>query len=201
MLAYMEEKYGETFTEQEAYAGQFGKDYTMLKVRSRSRPGEDILVRSLQTGVTVYQDNYLARLLRSEIEEKMAALAEPVFGECKVFYKIPELVFPPDFPADMTAEAFLRHPLSMVRIYVYVKSVPEDPQKLFQDFYASLRERGYFAGGVVSFAADEKSYCMITGENFVEDIYRGYESAAELIFSMDEEGNLRTLRQTGRGSD
>ena len=105
MLEYMERKYGEDFTETETYAGQFGKDYTMLKVRSRRTQTEGILVRAIGKEHTVYQDNYLAYLLKEEIEQQLTRIAGQSFGECKVFYRIPELVFPEDFPAHMEVDA------------------------------------------------------------------------------------------------
>ncbi len=195
MLAYMERKYGEAFVEKEIYAGQFGEDYTMLRMQSKSRPGEDILVRVLRREKPVFQDNYLSILLQKEVEEKINTLAKPVFGECRVFYKIPELVLPADFPADMEADTFLRHPLAMVRVHVYARFIPEDVRKQFQDFYTSLKEKGYLVSGVISYPADEESYRVITRENFRSDIYRGYKSQTELLFSMDENGELSLFRQ------
>ena len=46
MVAYMEQKYGESFAVMESYAGQFGKDYTMLRMRSISRNQDGLLVRA-----------------------------------------------------------------------------------------------------------------------------------------------------------
>ncbi len=194
MLEYMKDKYGEEFTEGEVCAGQTGKDYTMWKVYSASRPGESALVRVMGKEEAVFQDNYLALLLRDEIEERMRALAGKAFGECKVYYKIPELFFPPEFPADMEVDAFLRHPLSMVRIYIYVKEISADKEKQMDSFLAALTGKGYIAGGVVSYPAGEEMYEMITAEHFTGDIYQGYERQAEAVFSMDKGNGLSYLR-------
>lgn len=60
MVAYMEHKYGESFSVMESYAGQLGRDYTMFRVRSNDRNQEGILVRAFGTEKISYQDNYLA---------------------------------------------------------------------------------------------------------------------------------------------
>lgn len=191
MLKYMEQKYKEPFTATEPYAGQFGKDYSMLKVKSGNSKTDGILVRAVkEESGYIYQDNYLAYLLRDQIEQQMKILAKPVFGECKVFYKIPEMVFPAEFPADMEMEAFLKSPWSLIKIYIYVRKGSSNIDNQLDQFLAALQEKGYLIGGVVSCPLDEESYRMITRENFTRDIYLGYQYAAEVIFSMDEKGNL-----------
>lgn len=197
MLDYMSRKYKESFVDEEAYAGQPGKAYTMRRMHSTKRPGESILVRALGREEVVFQDNYLAYLLRDEIETRMYALARPVFGECKVYYRIPALVFPPDFPADMEAEAFLSHPQSMVRIYIYVRDTPAQPQSQLEAFLSCVAEKDYVIGGVVSYPAGKEMYEMITPENFMGDIYQGYESFTEAVFSMEEGGGLSYLEWKG----
>lgn len=194
MLGYMEGKYGEAFTAMESYAGQFGKDYTMLKVKSQRRKIEGILVRAVHdNGRIVYQDNYLAYLLKRQIEQRMLVIAKPIFGECKVFYKIPEMVFPENFPADMSADAFLRHPGSMVRIYFYIKNTALNKSEQLEQLLSALNKKGYITGGVVSYPVDGKRYRMIAEENFTRDLYLGYRYHAEAVFSMDEKGKLAYL--------
>lgn len=194
MLHYMEGKYGETFAAKESYAGQFGKDYTMLKVHSLDKKIDGILVRAVKShdGIS-YQDNYLAYLLKGQVERKIKTLAEPIFGECKVFYKIPEMVFPEDFPADMEMDVFLRHPQSMVRMYFYVRSKPSDPQRQFEQLLSVFQKEGYIIGGVVSYPVNASYYRMITRDNFIRDIYIGYRYYLEAVFSMDEKGSLAYL--------
>ncbi len=196
MLSYMEKKYKEPFTAMTPYAGQFGKDYTMLKVKSKSGK-KGILVRVSGEGEGVYQDNYLAYLLKDEIEQRIRKLARPIFGECKVFYRIPELVFPTYFPADMDVDAFLRHPDSKVRVYIYVKNLPTDRQGQFDAFLKVLQEKGYILGGIITYPEDEKMFGMITKDNFTGDIYQGYRSLWEAVFSMGDEGELLYLEWKG----
>lgn len=194
MLGYMERKYGEPFIAMESYAGQFGKDYTMLKVQSRRCKTDGILVRAVSDEERIiYQDNYLAYLLKDQIEQRITTLAEPIFGECKVFYKIPEMVFPEEFPADMEVDAFLRHPESMIRIYLYIRNDTSDKQEQFDQLLAALKEEGYLIGGVISYPVDGRRYRMITEKNFTRDIYLGYRYHTEAVFSMDEKGELAYL--------
>lgn len=199
MLDHMKEKYGEDFVDGEACGGQFGKAYSMRKIYSASYPEEGVLVRVMGEEEEIFQDNYLAYLLRDEIEECVKRIAGEAFGECKVFYKIPELVFPSEFPADMNVDAFLKHPLSMVRIYIYVKdstsnNSPLDGQAQIDTFLAALSGKGYIIGGVISYPAGEEMYEMITEDNFAGDIYHGYKSRAEAVFSMKKGGELSYLR-------
>lgn len=197
MLAYMEQKYGEPFRAMEPYGGQFGKDYTMLRVRAVKRKEEGILVRAWGREETVYQDNYLAYLLREDIEQRLSVPAEAAFGKCRVFYRIPELVFPADFPADMDVDAFLRHPQSQIKVYIYVRNFPQKVRKQAEYFFSLLKKEGYVLGGVLSYPADEEMYEMITEENFTGDIYQGYQSAAEAVFSMNEKGEVVYLEWKG----
>ena len=194
MLDYMKEKYGEDFADEEVCAGQTGKAYTMRRMHSKSRPDESVLVRAMGREEVVFQDNYLAYLLKEEIEKTIEEIAEEVFGECKVFYKIPELVFPPEFPADMEVDAFLRHPLSMVKIYVYVKDSPLDRQRQMDAFLTALCRENYVIGGAVSYPAGEEMYEMITAEHFMGDVHQGYKSMAEVVFSLKEGGAPAYLR-------
>lgn len=194
MLDYMERKCGESFTAMESYAGQLGKDYTMLKVQSRRRKTGGILVRAVNdNGKIIYQDNYLAYLLKNQIEQRIMALAEPIYGECKVFYKIPEMVFPEKFPAAMDVDAFLRHPDSMVRMYFYIRNISSDKQSQLDRLLAAFNRQGYIIGGVISYPVDEKRYRIISEDNFTRDTYLGYQYDSEAIFSMDENGNQAYL--------
>lgn len=194
MLDYMKNKYGEDFVDEEAWAGQIGKAYTMRRMHSISCPEESVLVRTMGEEEVVFQDNYLACLLREEIEERLRVPAEEAFGECKVFYRIPELVFPPDFPADMEVDAFLRHPLSMVRIYVYARNSHSDRQGQLDAFLKALAGEGYVVGGVVSYPAGEEMYEMITADNFMGACYQGYVSREEALFSTCKDGGLFSFR-------
>lgn len=202
MLKYMEDKYKEEFAIVGSYSGQLGKDYIMAQVKSSERPGDLALVRiSYQAEETIYQDNYLGYLLKEQIENKIRIPAEEIYGECKVFYKVPGLVFPATFGPDMGAEAFLRHPNSMVQVFIYPKEAgTEDKEEKLQALAESFRERGYLIRGVVSYPEEREMYDVVTGENFYRDGFFGYRAAAEAVFSMAEEG-FKYLKWKGESEE
>lgn len=198
MMSYMRRKYGEEFTYVESYAGQAGKAYTMILVKSRTHRDFQSLVRvSEREGKRYYEDNYVAYLLRKELEQMIGDYAKMCFGECKVYYKIPAFVFPFYFKADMTAEEFLKNPCSMPQFYIYPGDRSfdrEEWEEKMQKFRRLNERKGYKIRGTLSLAATQEDYERITEENFAVSDYQGYEAWDELLFSMDEKGNFRYMR-------
>ncbi|MGN0377378.1 MAG: hypothetical protein ACI4ED_07060 [Suilimivivens sp.] len=198
MMTYMRRKYGEEFTYVESYAGQAGKSYTMILVKSRAHSDFQALVRlSEREGKRYYEDNYLAYLLREDLEQIIGDYAKMCFGDCKIYYKIPTFVFPFYFKADMTPESFLGNPCSMPQFYIYPKNRDLDRkewEEKMQDFRELNAKAGYKIRGTLSLAATEEAYEGITEVNFAMSDYEGYEAWDELLFSMDEKGNFRYLR-------
>lgn len=198
MLGYMEAKYKELFAMVGSYGGQIGKDYTMVRVTSRNRPKEQALVRiTYREGENVYQDNYLGFLLKEEIELIMQECAEEIFGECKVFYKVPHTVFPPSFGPDMKAEEFLRHPQAMVQLFIYPKSGADKGEEDFARFTEVLSEKGYFIKGILSYPEDEKMYQMLLKGQYYRDGFGGYRAKREAAFAMKEDGSFRYVNWKG----
>lgn len=171
MISYMEEKYGEAFSLAGPFGGQFGKDLDMLELKSERYQKGGILVRRICCeGQEIMQDNYLAILLEKEITGQMRAAAEQAFGESTVVYQIPEMVFPADFPAEMTAEELLINPWSMVKVTITPAAVQGPPAEMADAFFTILKKKGYVIGGTILFPSGQK-----------------------LIFSMGEEGKIRYL--------
>ena len=171
MISYMEEKYGEAFSPVQPFGGQLGKNLDALELKSEKFKGGGILVRRIYLKEQeVMQDNYLAFLLEREITCRIAAAAEQAFGESSVVYQIPELVFPADFPAKMSAEEFLRNPWSMVKVTIMPAAAEDRPAEKADIFFSILKEKGYIIGGTVLFSSGQR-----------------------LIFSMGEEGTIRYL--------
>lgn len=198
MLAYMQQKYGENFDFVESYAGQAGKEYTMILAASRSHPKRRALVRlSERGGRRYFEDNYLSYLLKEELEVKIGSLAKECFGECKVYYKIPGFVFPAWFKADMKADEFLKNIYAMPQFYIYPVNSSgsrEEWEEKIQKFRCLNADLHYKIRGTVSLAKTKEDFELVTADNFAESDYLGYEALAELIFSMDEKGNFRYLR-------
>lgn len=174
MLSYMRRKYKEEFHCVENYAGQAGKPYTMILVKSRRYGERRALVRiSERNGKIYYEDNYLAYLLQEEIEKRIGALAGQCFGECRICYQIPQFVFPFYFKAEMGAEEFLGNSCSMAQFFICPENTSGDRQEWEKQMEAF---RGLNA---------EKKY-KIRGNLCID--------GAELIFSMDDKGKFRYLR-------
>lgn len=206
MLSYMNHKYQEEFIFVESYAGQMGKNYAMILAESKKRPGKPVLVRMIWQEHRLeqrwgrnerFEDNYLAYLLKDKLQEEIGMLAERVFGECKVYYKIPDFVFPQEFQADMGVQEFLGNPLAMVQFYIYPAKPPEQKVKeedKLEGLRMLCRQLGYQLKGTVSYPKSRKDYDFISEDNFAGSDYEGYEAEAELAFSMDSEGNFRYRR-------
>lgn len=198
MLLYMKYKYGREFRYVESYAGQLGKNYTTILVENKGNPKQRALVRMYKRQQRrIYEDNYLSYLLKEKLEKEIGTLAREQFGECKIYYQIPRFVFPEEFNKDMTFEQFLQNPCAMPQFYIY----PANPEKEKEDWELLLKafvqknaQKGYQIRGTVSIAKNKENYEMITPENFAESDYNGYETSAELTFSMDNQGNIRYMR-------
>lgn len=194
MLAYMEEKYGEKFIYLGPYGGQVGKPYSMIEAESKDRPGQKVLIRiRREDGRDYFEDNYLAFLLQEELQYTVGEAAQQAYGECKVFYKIPDLVFPEAFRPDMTKEEFLTQTIIPVQFYIYPREAKEEEKRL-NHFRSLILEKGYRLRGTVSYPKSQKDYDFLTQENFFQSDYLGYEAGKELIFSMDEEGEFHYVR-------
>lgn len=198
MLGYMEKKYKEHFAMVGSYGGQIGKDYAMVRVKSRSRPNEQALVRiTYEKSGNIYQDNYLGFLLKEEIERLMQPMAESVFGECKVFYKVPHLVFPACFGPDMSADAFLKHPDSMVQLFIYPKEDAAQGKEKLLKYAKLLRKNGYCIKGILSYPEDEETYQALHNKQFYRDGFAGYRALEEAAFAMKPEGGFRYVKWKG----
>ncbi len=173
LLAHMEDKYQEEFVYKELYAGQLGAEYTSVVVENVKYPGQEILARlTWSDGQACYEDNYTAYLLQEKIEYEMEKIAGEFFGNCHVTYRIPYFVFPEQFGADTTVEAFL----SAKEVNTEILIVPEMQcdrevwEKKLEEFRKEIAEKGYYVRGTV---LSEKE---------------------ELIFSIDESGEFCYMR-------
>lgn len=198
MLAYMKSKYGEEFTYVETYAGQYGSSYTMILVRSSVYPERTALVRlSEWEGRRRYEDNYIARLRKEELEQRIGELAKKCFGECKLYYKLPDFVFPTWFKADMSTEEFLQSPYAMAQFYIYpgdTEGSREEWEVKMEEFRSANAQEGYQIRGTLSLPQTEKDYEIISENTFAGSDYEGYQARDELTFSMDKNGSFRYIR-------
>ena len=174
LMSYMGCKYGEEFDYVESYAGQAGKNYSTILVKSREHKEREALARlSEKDGRRYYEDNYLAWLLKDELERIEGDYARRCFGECEIHYKLPQFVFPFYFGADMTAEEFLRNPCAMPQFHMELPDRERCREKWEEKLHCFRKlnaQRGYKVRGALIFPDDK------------------------LLFSMDEKGNFRYMR-------
>ena len=199
MTAYMNKKYKEKFTFAGSFGGQLGKDYSMIYVESEERPGMFALVRCEETkSGEIFTDNYAAILKKAEIEALLRPAAEEIYGECKLFFKVPELVLPENYQADITAEEFLEREESLAQIYLFPKekreASREEKEAGLTSFCEISRQKGYLFRGVVSYPKSPEDYEMIRESNFVTCGYEGYQAFEEIIFSMEKHGGFRYMK-------
>ena len=152
LLSYMENKYQEEFVYKESYAGQYGAEYTYAVLESTDYPGWEILARvTWIDGLVCYEDNYPAYLLQGKIESEMKRIAGEYFGNCHVTYQIPQFVFPKQFGADTTVEAFLssKEVNAEILIMPEVQCSREVWERNLEEFRKELADKGYYVRGAV----------------------------------------------------
>lgn len=178
MLSYMEKKYGEEFQYIEAYGGQLGKNYIAILVKGKRYPEEEILVRKRTWQKQVhYEDNYVAYLLREELEAEMGDVAKRTLGACRVRYKIPQFVLTDEFTPEMTAKEFLCNLHAKTQFYLYPQATDTSCKEWEEKTEAFLKEcgrKGYRIRGALVLNKEDKK--------------------GNLIFSMDEENQIRYMR-------
>ena len=111
LLDSLREKYGENFTfVDNAGGGTAMTEHCAIYVRSEKLPDDTVYaVRGVFDGKTENRDNYMAHYLKNEAEAYLKAMAEQVYGECRVFYAPDEkMLLPADMGKDSTAEEMLR---------------------------------------------------------------------------------------------
>ena len=106
-LAYMEEKYGETFT----YLAPWGNSMSGTReilVTCDSLPGQQILVQveNFKTEQKIYRDNYHAVKYQDEVIDFFKTTAADTFGAVNVFYTPSKIGVSTDLPADASFDAY-----------------------------------------------------------------------------------------------
>lgn len=152
LLSHMQEKYGESFEIAEPYAGQFGKAYTSYILESKRYPDEKVLARIREnSGNYDIEDNYIAILLKKDLEKVVEELAVNVWGECNVTYQVPVQVFPEYFDTGMEPEAFLKDSASNPKFFIVPvnRKSKRDLEAGLELFLDACKKEGYGMRGCV----------------------------------------------------
>ena len=133
-LSYMKDKYGTEFTLVEGEeVSQLTASMLEIYVKSADYPEEKVLVveERLDNGNSIlFHDNYVAVRYRQEAKNLAEKMAEDVFGECRVLYKVDDtLVQPDEFDNTTTFEEFISDRASNIYFDVLVPPEHSDNDK------------------------------------------------------------------------
>lgn len=143
-LDYMVEKYGDMF-EMNVYGDVYCTDAEYHNWRIRIA-GDNVDASTI--------DNFSIRLKRDDIELFIQKIAEPIFGECKVYVCDG---FSSKLNADTATEDFFTYKQGLVSCWIYVP-YSEDYQAQGEAFIAVLLERSYKLWMLDVLYYDEEQY-------------------------------------------
>ena len=111
---YMKKKYGEKFK-----AKAYGDGYT-LYVTPVNHPEWEVTVTFPKAKLwnVEFQDNYVAFLLKDELESEVKKIATEVYGDCKVFCEPMGIKLPKEWNRDTTLEEYNTKNISVLFLFV-----------------------------------------------------------------------------------
>ena len=111
---YMRKKYGEKFK-----AIEYGMDYS-LYISPVSHPEWKVTVSFPKPKLwnVEFQDNYVAFLLKDELESEVKKIATDVYGDCKVFCRPMGFALPGEWNRDTTLEEYYTDNISTLRLFI-----------------------------------------------------------------------------------
>lgn len=161
LIESLNNKYGENFTfVDNAGGGTAMTDHCAIHVHSEKLPGDTIYaVRGVFDGKTENRDNYMAYYLKADAEAYLKAMAEDVYGECRVFYAPDDkMLLPADMGKDTSAEDMLQ--ASKCYYSVLIKGGQDIPQKevKLDKLFDKLKENKIRCYFYIAYIDDEKYY-------------------------------------------
>lgn len=122
-LAYMEEKYGESFTFLAPWGNSMSGNREIL-VTCESLPEEQILVQveNYKTDEAIYRDNYLAVKYQDEVIDFFKTTAAEFFGDINVFYTPSKQCVSADLPADAAFTAFYADSSTIIPVMLEISA-------------------------------------------------------------------------------
>ena len=111
---YMKKKYGEKFK-----AIEYGLDYS-LYVTPVNHPEWEVTVSFPKAKLwnVEFQDNYVAFLLKDELESEVEKIAAKVYGDCKVFCQPMGFALPGEWNKDTTLEEYNTDNISVLYLFI-----------------------------------------------------------------------------------
>lgn len=108
-IKYLEERYGEPFTDAGPTGNSMTGDYKMYAT-CESLPDTNVTVKAVKfkTEDRVFQDNYLVHKYRGEIRDYLKQFALTEFSEANVYVTVTGVTLTENVPADATVEQVIR---------------------------------------------------------------------------------------------
>ena len=121
-VAYMEERYGESFTAVGPIGNSMTGNYSMY-VTCESIPGVNITAKALnfKNEERIFQDNYLVYKYQEEIRDYLKRFVLDEFSEANVYVSVSNLPLSESIPADATAEQVMQDENFMLSATVEVR--------------------------------------------------------------------------------
>lgn len=166
-LAYMEEKYGETFIWESPVDGIFGRKEASGYVSCNSFPGEKIIVSGIQEGeVYIFSDNYLEYLFNEEATQTLQSLIDGKV-ECRIICKPSQMPRNIDYREDITVMEYLQ--IGGVLANVIFPEAPADRDAAMEQIRQLLWEQGISANMSVYFGDESNIAAETWSGRFIMD--------------------------------
>lgn len=122
-LAYMENKYGESFTYLAPWGNSMSGNREIL-VTCESFPNEPILVQveNFKSANKVYRDNFHAVKFQNDVVDYFEAIACDYFGTVNVFHTPSKIALSSGLSADTDFETYYSNPSTVVSVLIEIKS-------------------------------------------------------------------------------
>ncbi|MCR4640242.1 hypothetical protein [Ruminococcus sp.] len=189
LMESLDEKYGEHFTfVDNAGGGTAMQEHCAIHVRSEKLPDDTVYaVRGVFDGKTENRDNYMAYYLRSDAEAYLQALAEQVYGRCRVFYAPDDkMVLPADMGKDSTAQEMLRASKCYYSVLLPSGQDMSQKEKKLDELLEKLREEKIRCYFYIAYLDSDKFYDFAES---VSDVDKAH-ITADCTVGMDDEYNI-----------
>jgi hypothetical protein len=156
MMAYMEQKYKETFTFVNIGTELWDKQYTEMYVTSDNLPGKSICVllydKKDESGNRIFEDNYIFHLRQQEINDYLSKLAEPIYGPNMMFSIV--VLLPGDATPEMPIEELIKRIKHQGNYYLRVCKDVETKDEDAEQFRATLEANGTAISMYIAYLRD-----------------------------------------------
>ena len=189
LLDSLRSKYGEEFTfVDNAGGGTAMTDHCAIHVRSEKLPEDTVYaVHGVFGGKTGNRDNYMAYYLKADAETYLKAMAEDVYGRCRVFY-VPDdkMLLPEDMGKDSTVQEMLRASKCYFTVALPAGQDMSDKDKKLDMLFEKLKGDKIRCYLYIAYLDDDKYYESLASAAAIDKAH----VAAECTLGMDDDFNI-----------